>query len=384
MSDRKRHGRLALALAAAVLAGAWQLWSNARERLNSPPERDIAMAALGADVGAEFARAQRSRPFRFPRDHALHEAFRSEWWYFTGHLQDEAERAYGFQLTLFRFELDATTPTSVSAWRTPRVLLGHFAVTDIARQRFHAFERLSRALPAIGGASVAPPAIWLDDWRIEFDPQHEHWTLRAAQDGVQLELTLTHASAVVAQGDAGLSRKSAAAGNASYYYSVPRLHATGSLALPSGTQTVSGSAWLDREWSSSALAVEQIGWDWFALQLDDGSSLMFYRLRRRDGTSDPHSAGSYVASDGQVRALSAAEVAVSELAYWRSAASGRRYPGAWRLQVTSLGLDVELRPRLKAQEWQGAFHYWEGAVNITATGDRTSRRGLGYVELTGY
>lgn len=363
----------------AALASAWL----AREPQPTPATQrnDDAIAALSAPHdGQGFARAEQVRAFEFPRDHGPHAEFRSEWWYFTGHLRDAHGRAFGFQLTLFRFELAAPMAASPSAWRTPRVLLGHFALTDIEGQRFHAFERLSRAVPSIAGATTSPPAVWLDDWRIENDGA-SGWHLRAAQQGYAIDLRLSETSATVLQGEQGLSRKSAAPGNASYYYSIPRLAARGSVTLPDGPREVSGEAWLDREWSTSALSRQQAGWDWFALQLADGGSLMFYRLRMRDGGSSPFSAGTYVDSAGRQQALTAMDVRITSQGTWTSPHSGRSYPQGWRLEVPSVGLSVALAPRVADQEWRGRFKYWEGAVTVTRDG---TPDGLGYLEMTGY
>lgn len=376
--NKQRCLLLALVALAIVLGAA--RWSSPGPATPALPA-DRAIAALSAQHDAAgFARALAPRNFVFPRDHASHDNFRSEWWYFTGHLRDVKQRPWGFQLTLFRFEMSADKTPSTSKWRTPQVLLGHFALTDIEGRQFHAFERMSRALPTIAGTSITPPAVWLDDWRIEQQGEHG-WHLRARQDGVEIELELAAASAVVLQGEAGLSRKSSAAGNASYYYSLPRLAARGHIRLADGQHTVDGLAWLDREWSTSALSREQAGWDWFAVQLDDGGSLMFYRLRQRDAASDAFSAGTYVDAGGVQHALGAADVAIEVLGSWRSAKTGRIYPQGWRLRVARKGLDLTLTPRLADQEWRARFQYWEGAVTVS----QASRpAGLGYVELTGY
>lgn len=382
MNSRRRALIWLLGSAAAAAA-----WYAARRHALLPVPDSVAtdlgdvLAPVAGNEG--FARADAPRPFAFPRDHGPHLDYRSEWWYFTGHLQTNSGRPFGFQLTLFRFELARTVAASPSAWRTPRILLGHFALSDIDDKRFHAFERLSRALPGIAGVSASPPAVWLDDWRIALvtDAADERFTLQAGERGIALALTLKPSSNVVAQGEQGLSRKSAARGNASYYYSIPRLAAQGTLALPSGAHAVTGSAWLDREWSTSALARSQVGWDWFALQLNDGSALMFYRLRERDGTASSYSAGSLVTARGHVQPLSAADVIIEERAYWDSADSGRRYPAAWRLTLERHGLRLDLLPRLAAQEWRARFAYWEGAVTVSSAGRPA---GLGYVELTGY
>ncbi len=357
---------------------------------SAPPivRSDPAMALLSAAAAPGFMRATHPRALEFPRDHGPHADFRSEWWYFTGHLDsvDEPRRRFGFQLTLFRFELDASHEPSPSAWRTPRVMLGHFAISDLDGGRFFAYERLSRAVPAIAGATVQPPTVWLDEWRIAYDTTAQRWRLHARHRDSGLTLELEALAAIVRQGEAGLSRKSAAPGNASHYYSIPRLSAHGEVIVAGTPRRVAGTAWLDREWSTSALDPAQSGWDWFALQFDDGANLMFYRLRRHDGSDDPHSAGSYVAADGEVTALAAGDVAISVERRWTSPATAISYPAAWRLHIERLGLTLRVQSSLADQEWRQRFRYWEGAV--TVAGARESGGvpvlGRGYVELTGY
>src|SRR5690606_433107 len=154
--------------------------------------------------------------------------------------------------------------------------------------------------------------------------------------------------------------------NASYYYSIPRLAATGTVTLDGHTEDVTGLAWLDREWGSSALADDQQGWDWFALQLADGSDLMFYNLRRDDGSRDPASAGTYIDAQGIASYLGAAEVTIRERDHWTSA-RGDRYPVAWSLAVPSLELSLEIDPLIEAQELVTRVRYWEGAVDVRGT-----------------
>ena len=184
-------------------------------------------------------------------------------------------------------------------------------------------------------------------------------------------------------GDQGLSRKSASGPAASYYYSIPHLTVRGTLDHAAVSLKVTGTAWLDREWGSDGLAPDQTGWDWFALQLDDGSSLMFYAMRRTDGTRDPASAGTYVDSSGVERALRDEDVRLSVGKQWQSPRGGV-YPAEWRLQVPSLGLEMQLRPVLADQELDTTPRYWEGAVDVVGSRSGAALRGRGYVELTGY
>lgn len=334
---------------------------------------------------ARYARADTARDFAFPADHGPHADFRHEWWYFTGNLTDASGRPFGFQLTFFRYAIAPADTASASAWRTRQVLLAHFAVTDIRGQHFHSRARSARAALGLAGLTADPAAVWIRDWRCELlDPERGQWRLRAADDGIELDLTVSALKPEVLQGERGLSQKSAAPGNASYYYSVTRLGADGRLAIGADTHRVSGSAWLDREWSTSALGADQAGWDWFALQLSDGSELMYYELRRRGGGIDAHSRGVYVSADGRSERIGHEQLRIDVARHWISPQTGIRYPAGWRLTLAATGLALEIRPRLAAQEWPGPLRYWEGAVNVR--GERAGRplEGVGYVELTGY
>lgn len=335
---------------------------------------------------AGFASAREPRPFVFPRDHGEHTDYRSEWWYFTGNLH-AGEAVFGFQLTMFRFALrpPAGGRPSPSPWRSKQVYLAHFAVSDVGNGVFHSAER--RARPALGEAGVtdSPTAVWLRDWRMErSDDATETWRLRARQESAAIDLTLRAERAIVAQGDRGLSQKSATPGNASYYYSIPRFSAHGTLEAGGRTHRVRGTAWFDHEWSTSALAEDQVGWDWFSLQLDDGRELMFYQLRDIRGHADPASHGILIGADGGTVALERDQVSLSVLDYWRSRDSGARYPAAWRIRIPDHGLDLNVRPRMAAQEWHANFTYWEGAVTASGTAHDEPVTGSGYVELVGY
>ena len=231
---------------------------------------------------------------------------------------------------------------------------------------------------------ATPFRVWLGSWQAGASGAFFPQTLRAEDGGYAIDLRLEQRKPVVLNGDAGLSRKSAGAGNASYYYSIPRIAVSGQLTTPDAIRQVKGAAWFDREWSSSALAPDQIGWDWFALQLSDGRDLMLYRLRTRDGGTDPHSAGTLVEADGNARSLAADDFQLDALAYWRSPRDGARYPSRWRLRVPSAAIDVEVTPETPDQELNLAFRYWEGASRVIGTSASAEVTGHGHVELTGY
>jgi predicted secreted hydrolase len=376
-------GAVLVALGGVLLAG-WWIWTDPR---GAPREgkalRLELRQVLGGKDEAGFATATQVRVFRFPADHGPHPDYRSEWWYLTGNLADAAGRRFGYQWTLFRFALQAQAPRRRSAWAARDIYLGHLAVTDVPHGAFHAYERLSRGALGLAGAQASPLRAWIEDWSLTGEQTPPIWRLQAGAQGTRLDLRLKPVKPVVLEGDHGLSRKSARPGNASYYYSVPRLDTSGTLTLNGVTHVVTGASWLDREWSTSALEAGQIGWDWFGLQLDDDTELMFYRLRRRDGGIDPFSSGVFVDPQGRTLALEASDVAIEGRESWQSP-HGARYPIRWRLSIPKLGLELEVAALVPDQELDLALRYWEGAVRLTGTRAGQPVAGYGYVELTGY
>jgi predicted secreted hydrolase len=377
---------LVLLAALATLAGCGE---RAGERDAAHDAREnTGLRLLGGEAGDGFARATESRPFAFPRDHAEHPAYRTEWWYFTGNLATPQGRHFGFELTFFRYALAPPTAAAngASAWRSEQVWMAHFAITDTAGRRFFARERITREALGLAGATAEPLRVWVEDWAAAGEGRGDELTvqLTARDDVMGLALRLTATVPHVAQGDRGLDAKGASIGNASHYYSVPRLAAEGSITLEGRSFAVSGLAWLDREWSTSSLDPGIEGWDWFALHLSDGSSLMFYRLRTATGASSPYSKGSLVGADGSRTALSANEVALTVLGDWTSAATGVRYPVAWRMTVPKAGLALDVRPYLESQELNLTVRYWEGAVRVEGRGLDGPVSGQGYLELAGY
>jgi predicted secreted hydrolase len=370
---------VALAVAIAIAVGTVALWSSAPP---VPIRADVAVREALAGDRAGFARALGPWTLSFPRDHGPHPDFRTEWWYYTGNLRTPAGRHLGFQLTFFRIALAPAGEARASAWATRQLYVAHFAVTDTAGGRFHAARRVSRGALGLAGAGAAPFRVWVESWTAEGDGVSTR--LRADEADVAVDLRVSPVKPVVLQGDAGFSRKGPEPGNASLYYSVTRMRAQGLVRLGREMLEVSGEAWMDREWSTSALGSAVEGWDWFAVQLDDGRDLMLYLLRRRDGTIDPLSAGTLVATDGTARPLAAADVRVEALAYWTSPRTGVRYPARWRLGVPSASLQLEIEPRLANQELVVGTRYWEGAVAVAGLGGGQPTAGHGYVELVGY
>ena len=333
-----------------------------------------------AEADAGFAKAQLPIQFVFPRDHGPHPMFRSEWWYVTAVLADARGQEFGVQFTLFRQGLEPrasepATPQGAAAWRSGQIFMGHAAVSDVARRRHWQDERLVRGHPALAGAQASPFKAHIEGWQLA-SVGERFWPLRlkAATRRFDIDLTLTCSKPIVAQGEGGLSRKGP--DNASYYYSIPRIDAHGSLTIAGAVHSVRGSAWLDREWSTSVLAPEYAGWDWFALRLDDGRDLMLYRMRRLDGRRDDYNSGAVIDAEGQARILAAADFSLTVAERWRE------WPVAWRLTLRGEPRSFAIRAAFEDQVMDTAVRYWEGIVHVDD--DNGNRLGAGYMELTGY
>jgi predicted secreted hydrolase len=354
-----------------------------REQPSLPHASLSVTEALRTPDDRGYARALAPREFHFPADHGPHPELRTEWWYYIGNLATAEGRRFGFQLTFFRSALAPGSPERASAWATRQAWLAHFTVSDVDGKRFHSFERWSRGAVGLAGAQGEPFRVWVKDWSAAGDPVFP-MRLRAAAGDVAVDLLLQQGKPPVLQGERGLSRKSAEPGNASYYYSLTRMPASGTVRVGGENFQVTGDSWMDREWSTSSLGRDQVGWDWLALQLSDGWDLMLYRLRRVDGAADPASSGTLIAPDGSSRPLRLADFQLEGSGEWRSPRSGARYPRRWRVRVPGEALDLDVRPLLADQELDVSFRYWEGAVEVAGTHHGRPVRGRGYVELTGY
>ena len=364
-------------------------------------------AAVGLALWALlFAPAARSRDWKvavpdyewsFPRDHWSHEGYRVEWWYLTGHLTTEAGRRFAYQFTLFRVGVVpvGSEPVSLdSDWAASSFLMGHAAITDIDAKRHVFSEVLYREIPLLGGVGAFPdppigwsrgPAGTSQTWDILWNGDAFDVSMRDDDQGIALSLSTHPLKPFVFQGPNGFSRKGDGAGAASQYYSFTRLATSGELEIGGTRAAVRGVSWMDKEFSSSQLGPEQVGWDWFSLQLDDGRELMLYLMRRNDGSTD-YQNGTLVAEDGSVRYLEPSQATVEVLDTWTSPETEARYPARWRIALPGEDSVMEVRPVLADQENRsrlpGGVYYWEGAVDVLDGESETI--GRGFVELTGY
>ena len=376
-----------LMVAVLVGAGRWYLVGQAPDYKIMEPRLSLGQVLGGEPAG--FARADRPREFRFPDDYGPHPAYRTEWWYYTGNLKAAEGRHFGFQLTFFRTALNAPTERAgrASAWGTQDVYMAHFALSDVATHRFHAFQRFSRTALGLAGASALPLRVWLEDWSVTGETAVERpvsMQLSAEEQDVALDLSLVSEKPIVLHGRNGLSQKGAAAGQASYYYSLTRLRSAGVIRLGDEEFQVQGLSWMDREWSTSVLSEALQGWDWFAIQLTNGQELMVYQVRQQSGGSHPLSSGTLVAVDGTPQALTSADFQIEVLQTWQSPTDGTAYPAKWRVRIPGEAIDLTITPYMADQEMHTLIRYWEGAVRAQGTVQGRPLAGEGYVELTGY
>jgi predicted secreted hydrolase len=333
-----------------------------------------------------FVLADGSRPLTFPEDFGPHEDFQMEWWYYTGNLATTEGRHFGFELTIFRIGLLPSTGVLPrdSKWYGHSIYLAHFAISDIASDRFYAFERYSRPGPGLAGAQASPYQVWLEDWNIS-EKTFGVYHLQAEQENISLNLTLTDEMGVVLQGDNGFTRGGENPTNTAYYYSQPRLHADGTVGIKDVEYVVGGLAWKDHEFSSGVLDQNQIGWDWFSLQFEDGRALMLYQLRERDGKPSSYSSGTLIASDGTPRTLKITSFEIQVVDTWKSPYTQGIYPSGWEIQLDESNCQLNVQPWMKDQELHfPTVTYWEGAVHFEGTCDGAPVLGNGYIELTGY
>lgn len=336
---------------------------------------------------AEFRQALPGYTFAFPRDHYSHDDFRTEWWYYTGHLRAGSGEEYGYQVTFFRSGA-AGARANPSRWAARNLYLAHFAVSDIRRKAFTYFERAGRAAPAGSGAGASAKDlhVWIGDWDVKGDGTTQR--LRAREGGFAVDLGLVSRKPPVIHGENGVSQKGAGRGHASHYYSMTRLATEGTLTVRGQRMPVAGSSWMDHEFGSTQLGPDQVGWDWFGLQFEDGTELMLYIIRKTGGPPDPYSAGTFVGADGRTVRLRQADFSVEVLDRWKSPRDPGVYPIMWRLRAPGIGLDVTLRPAFPDQELDTRKStqviYWEGAVFAEGAVSGHRLAGRGYVEMTGY
>jgi predicted secreted hydrolase len=327
---------------------------------------------------------ERGSALAFPRDHGAHPGFRTEWWYITGWLEREGAAACGFQITFFRSRT-GHADDNPSRFAPKQLLFAHAALALPERGRLTHEQRAARAGVGDARFSTADLDTAIGDWTLRRDAASGAYRARIATRELELAIDCAPSMAPVLQGEGGFSQKGPRAEQSSHYVTEPQLRVKGRIAAGTGSARrvwqAQGRAWLDHEWSSTLLDERAAGWDWAGINLDDGGSLMAFRIRTRDGAV---LWSHFVRRDAQGRALAeGADVHWTPRRTWYSARSQGRYPIETTLACG--GVTYALQPLMDDQEIDarastGGF-YWEGAVTVEV-GSR--RAGRGYLELTGY
>ncbi len=344
--------------------------------------RSLLAAALGAGVGSTHlpGAALPRKPLQFPRDHGAHPDFRTEWWYVTGHASTAAGRAFGFQVTFFRSRVDAAQGMQ-SAFAAKQLVFAHAAVTDVQGNKLLHDQRIAREGFDIATAGTADTQLKLRDWSLV--REGPAYRARISAQDFTLDFTFAPTQAVLLQGDQGLSRKGPDARQASYYYSQPQLKTQGTLTLRGDPLAVTGTAWLDHEWSEELMHPEAVGWDWIGMNFMDGSALTAFRLRRRDG-STLWDGGSFRTAAGTPYIASPGETQFRPQRTWKSPLSQAVYPVEWMVRTPADFYTVRAvidNQELDSRNSTGAI-YWEGLSDLIDSNGRKVARG--YLEMTGY
>lgn len=341
---------------------------------------------------AQFRTALPGYHWQFPRDHFAHPEFANEWWYFTGNLTTAHGRRFGFELTFFRI-----SPFPGADLRQD-FYFAHFAISDLAHGGFHFHERARRGLWRQAGLQRQPSGtfrLWTANWQLQMGTDGPR-RLDADWGGMAVHLQLGP-SPILFNGVNGWSQKGARLGESSYYYSLPRLAADGEIGVSGHRHGVHGLVWMDHEFATNQLAPNQQGWDWMGLQLASSPAagqpaqdldLMLFQLRQKDGSKDPHSSATLrTAPPGSVTTLPSAGFQMTPVRWWKSPATGARYPVAWSVSIPSRQLTLTVEARQDNQELRTRItgvDYWEGAVKVTGREAGHPVQGSGYLELTGY
>jgi predicted secreted hydrolase len=319
-----------------------------------------------------------------PDDHrflAAQEENESEWWYYHGHLA-AAERRFAFHLAFFRFRigdirLAGLVPLKLAA---EHFRVAHFAVTELDAGKFH--YGFKRSLLGDSGASLSEFRTWLDDWSAE--QSNTGHRLRAAIEPAALDLTVAPLKPAIFRAADGLENIRPGGTEISF----TRMNAAGSLTIGGTSLPVRGTAWMDREFGDFPLKHDVRGWDWLAIQLNNGTELRVYH-RRRGGTGiSPPSSLAFVDEAGQATWLGESEFTLREEARWTSPRTGISYPTTWSLIAAPLGAVLRIESLLRCNELdtRGSSNiiYWEGPAAVSGTLRGAEATGRAFIELVGY
>ena len=350
--------------------------------------RILATFTLAASaLAGEWRMAEPGWRYEFPRDHHAHREFKTEWWYFTGNLDDARDQHFGYELTFFRHGVrpPGDDDAGLSRFVVGDLKFAHFTVTDVSGRRFRFAQKTSRGAFAEAGFNDADRIAWIDGWTLRSSADGTTFDLAADTPEMAVKLHLVAAKAPAIHGIAGVSAKAESDGHASHYYSVTRLDTAGELRIGDSSRSVRGESWFDHEWATNQLAPGQAGWNWLSVQFDDGTELMLYQMRLANGEADPSSSGTWIASNGETTHLPRAEFQIRATRFWKSKKTSANYPIEWQIEIPGRQLRFDVRTAVDDQELAlGPLTYWEGAIEIDGSRAGIPIGGRGYLELTGY
>ncbi len=347
----------------------------------------------------KYKQAKAGYRFQFPQDHYSHNDYKTEWWYYTGHLKTESNKRYGYELTFFRVGNDILSLPLSSSWRADQIYAAHFALSDENKRTFYFDEKLNRGGIGLAGAKTDAFHVWNEDWQLTFNPETKQHYIKASMpmsdknnskspEHIQLSLTLTPTKAPIIHGKNGISQKASCEGCASHYYSLTRLKTTGDISIRGKAQSVTGLSWMDKEFGSNQLADNQTGWDWFSIQLDNNTELVLYVLRSSDASQPTYASGTFIGNDGRSRSLKNDDFNIKALKTWASPKSKGVYPIEWQITLPSENLVLNVMPVFENQELitrrSTSVTYWEGSSRVSGTHKGNAIEGQAYVEMTGY
>ena len=337
-------------------------------------------------LAAEYRTALPGYRYQFPRDHFNHPDFQTEWWYYTGNLKSADGRRFGFELTFFRRAI-SRDPVKAATWEVRDLYLADLALSDVDGGKFYCAERINRSGPGIAGVNETSGRIWNGNWQVQWHDGDQK--LKAIDERFRLYLTLHAEKPPVIQGENGVSQKAVGPGRASHYISLTRLATSGAIEIGGKKIEVNGTSWMDHEFFTHQLESAQTGWDWLSIQLEDHTEITLFRIRRKDGSIDPYSAGTYVDAGGKTTHLRASDFRLEAVGEkWTSPLTGATYPIHWKIAIPKLEIELEAKTPLESQELAGktklAPNYWEGAIALNGQRNAQPLNGVGYLEMTGY
>ncbi len=354
--------------------------------MRSRVARMAATVLLLQPLAAQYRTAMPGYRYEFPRDYFNHPDFQTEWWYYTGNLKSAEGRRFGFELTFFR-QAVSRDPAKATTWDVRDLYLAHLALSDLDGGKFFHAERTNRSGPGIANVNESLGRIWNGNWQIQWRGSDQE--LNAIEQRFQLHLILHAEKPPVIHGENGISQKAEGPGRASHYISLTRLATSGAIDLGNKRFEVTGASWMDHEFFSHQLDSDQTGWDWLSLQLEDHTELMLFRLRRKDGSIDPYSAGTYVDASGKTTHLRSSDFSLEPAGdKWTSPQTGAVYPIRWKIAIPKLAIELGAKTPLPSQELTGNTklvpNYWEGAIVLSGIRNAQPLSGVGYLEMTGY